>query len=351
MERAVYRIIDANFNRAREAARVMEEFCRFSLNCRLLSSRAKQIRHQLCATIEKLDINKLVVSRDAAGDVGKTVRVEGQLKRTNLRDCFIAAAKRLTEALRALAETTQIIDPTAAAIFEKLRFEVYTLEKDAIILAGGSEKFGNVRLYVLINVTPALGDEEIVVLAKDCAAGGADCLQLRPKDIADDRIFALAVRLVEICKEAGIVSIINDRVDIAAAAGADGVHLGQNDMPIEQGRKLQLSPLIFGLSTHSTNQLNNAIEQLPDYVGIGPVFSTGTKPEAGVAGLEYVSAATKLLRDTGVAHTAIGGITLQNIEQVLEAGAKTVAVCSAAANASDRRAMCSQLKDKIVGFS
>ena len=106
----LYRIIDANFNRAREALRVMEEYCRFGLNHSGLAGKAKQCRHRLCEAISKLDSVKLICSRDVAGDVGRELKVEGQLSRQSIEDCFTAAAKRASEALRTLAESIQTID-------------------------------------------------------------------------------------------------------------------------------------------------------------------------------------------------------------------------------------------------
>jgi len=348
MERAVFRIIDANFNRAREAARVMEEYCRFVLNSSALSGRAKQLRHQICGAIGKLDANKLIAARDVCGDVGRGMRVDGQLGRANLRDCFAAAAKRLTEALRVLAETAQTLNPAVAQTFEQLRFNAYSLEKDILISSSVAEKLSSVRLYVLLNANDDSSGSEILDLANACAAGGADCIQLRAKGINDRHIFKLAGEIVKVCKDATVVSIINDRVDIAAAVGADGVHLGQEDLPVSQARRMQLAPMIFGLSTHSIDQLKAAIAEKPDYVSLGAVFAGSTKPHVATAGLEYVSEATQLLQDSGIGHVAIGGITLENIDQVLKAGADAVAVCSAVAQARDPKTMCRRLKDKIL---
>ena len=347
MQHSVYRIIDANFNRAREAARVMEEFCRFALNCEALTARAKQLRHELSAVIGKLDAARLITSRDTLGDVGIGQTVDKQLKRGNLRDCFTAGCKRLTESLRTLAETTQTIDPSTAQMLEKLRFEAYALEKDIVIFGDTSQKFKRVSLYVIISSNlPA----DVLSLAGRCAAGGADCIQLRAKDIGDDELFALAVEFVKVCKDAGVLGIINDRVDIAAAAGADGVHLGRNDLPIEEARKLQLTPLIIGKSTHSLEQLRAACDELPSYVSLGPVFSTGTKPDAEPVGLDYVTKATKALGGSGIGHVAIGGISLDNVERVLGAGAKAIAVCSAVTEVADSIAACRALKERIAAF-
>jgi thiamine-phosphate pyrophosphorylase len=347
MERAANRIIDANFNRAREACRVIEEFCRFVLNSSSLTERAKKLRHELSASIGKLDAGRLITGRDTLGDVGVGTTVEKQLTRSSLADCFTAGCKRLTEALRALAEVVRIHNEPVAAAIEKLRYDAYTLEKDIVLFSNTSAKFKRVRLYIVITSNlPA----EVISLAYKCTAGGADCIQLRAKDIEDDRLFALAVEFVKICKDAGIVSIINDRADIAVAAGADGVHLGQNDLPVEQARKLQLAPMIIGKSTHSLKQLKAACAEGITYVGLGPVFPTATKPGVDTVGLEYVQSAMQVLAGTGIGHVAIGGITPDNVEKVLNAGAESIAVCSAVTRASNPSAACRTFKDKIEAF-
>jgi len=347
MERAVYRIIDANFNRAREAIRVVEDYCRFALNSAPLTEKAKRIRHELSTAIGNLDAGRLISSRDTLGDVGIGRVVDKQLVRGELIDCFTAGSKRLTEALRALAETVQTLDRSVAGTIEKLRYNAYTLEKDIVLFSDASEKYKSVRLYIVITSNlPA----EVISLTYKCVDGGADCIQLRAKDIKDDILFALAVEFVRICKGAGVLSIINDRVDVAVASGADGVHLGQNDLPIEQVRKLQLTPLITGKSTHSTEQLRAACRELPTYAALGPVFATATKPTAPAVGLDYVRHAKEILAGTGIGNVAIGGITLKNVKDVLGAGADAIAVCAAVTKARDPAKACRALKEKINDY-
>jgi thiamine-phosphate pyrophosphorylase len=344
MDRAAYRIIDANFNRAREAARAIEEFCRFALNSNSLTARIKRLRHELSASIGQFDAGRLMASRNTSGDVGVGMKVENQMGRGDLADCFTAACRRLTEALRVLTEIIAIQDKVVAADIEKLRYTAYTLEKDIALFSDTSARYRNVRLYIVITSSlPA----EVIRLTRACAEGGADCVQLRAKAMADDSLLALAVEFVKICRGAGVLSIINDRSDVAVAAGADGLHLGQNDLPVEQARRLQLAPLIIGKSTHSLGQLQAACDERPTYVGLGPVFPTGTKPDVPAVGLEYVRQATQVLAGTGVGHAAIGGITADNVEDVLKAGARTIAVCAAVTRAADPAGACCALKKKI----
>jgi thiamine-phosphate pyrophosphorylase len=128
------------------------------------------------------------------------------------------------------------------------------------------------------------------------------------------------------------------------------VHLGQNDLPIEQVRKLQLAPLIIGKSTHSLKQLQAACKEVPTYVSLGPVFPTGAKPTAEAVGLDYVKQGVEALAETGIGHVAIGGITPDNVEEVLRAGARTIAVCSAVTETADPAAACRALKEKIAAL-
>jgi thiamine-phosphate pyrophosphorylase len=256
-----------------------------------------------------------------------------------------AACKRLTEALRALAEVLLTVSPATAEAIEKLRYSAYTLEKQIIICSEVREKFKSVRLYVIITAGLPV---DVVRLAGNCIAGGADCIQLRAKAMNDDSVFALAVELVKMCGDAGVLCIINDRVDIAAAAGADGVHLGQTDLPLPEARKLESIPLILGKSTHSPAELHAAIAQGADYVSLGPVFATDTKPEAQAVGLGYLEQGLAAANAAGIGHAAIGGITMENINEVLGIGVRTIAVCSAVCGSQEPRRMCRLLKQQII---
>ena len=347
MEKAVYRIIDANFNRAREAVRVIEEYCRFWLNSESLTGRAKQLRHELCTAVGRLEAGRLISGRDTAGDVGTHISVDNQMQRGSLKDSFTAAAKRLTEALRVLAEVIFPLNSDVSGEIERLRYRAYTLEKEVTLWGDSKAGYSGVRLYVVITSNlPA----EIFSLAQKCIEGGADCIQLRAKQIEDDKLFAVAEEFVKICKAGGVLSIINDRVDIAVAADADGVHLGQNDLPVEKAYRLQHKPMIIGKSTHSIEQLKAAVSEPITYAALGPVFATPTKPTAEAVGLGYVTEGLKVLDRTGIGHAAIGGINIDNVEQLLRAGAKTIAVCRAVTAARDAACACRELKQKIVEF-
>ncbi len=344
-EKAVYRIMDANFNRAREGLRVMEEFCRFGLNNPTLSGRAKKLRHALCTTMGQLPSEMLLCARDTDGDVGVGQIVEGQQQRSDLVDCLTAAAKRLAEALRALSECAQTLNPVLASELEKLRYQAYTLERDITVQGVPAMRFAQVRLYVIITSNQA---DEVQRLTEQCIEGGVDCLQLRAKGLDSGPWLELATAFVEQCRQAGVVSMINDRADIAIASGADGVHLGLTDLPVEAVRHLQRTPLIIGSTTHNPTELEAACVEQPTYVALGPAFATGTKPDLAPAGLDYVRQGVSHLDEAGLAHCVIGGITQDNLAEVVAAGARCVVVCAAVTGADNPMQACRSLKKALL---
>lgn len=344
VNRAIYRIVDANYNRAREGLRIAEEFCRFALNNEQLAAECKEFRHRLSSAVSKLDMQKLISSRDTENDVGCGMQVAGQMKRESLEDCVTAGLARTTEALRAISESVSVTSSELAGEFERLRYDCYTLEKNISIIGFPAVKFKKTRLYCIITVQKGT---DALKIAQSCASGGADCLQLRTKEMFDSELLPLAQKFVQICKQNKVISIINDRADIAIAADADGVHLGQNDLPADEIRKIQLKPLIIGNSTHSMIELESAVAQKPHYVGVGSVFCTSTKKQVEVCGLDYISKAGEYLKSKNVEAVAIGGINLDNIDDVLRAGAKRIAVSSCVCDSNDPAGVCKRLKDKI----
>ena len=140
----------------------------------------------------RFDAGRLLVSRDTEGDVGRGMSVEGQMGRTDLEGCFTAAVRRWGEALRALAEAGQTVNRQAAAEFERLRFEGYAVEKDAMLAWAPKARFAGVRLYVLVTVGAGTDRRKTLDLVARCAEGGADCIQLRAKGLADGELYDLS---------------------------------------------------------------------------------------------------------------------------------------------------------------
>jgi thiamine-phosphate pyrophosphorylase len=178
--------------------------------------------------------------------------------------------------------------------------------------------------------------------------GGSKIIQLREKDYPKKDLYELALKFREITTRAGVLLIINDHVDIAIAVEADGVHLGQEDLPVLVARKLA-PELLIGASTHSLQQALQAEKDGADYVNIGPIFSTETKEGAkSVLGPEAIATIRPHLK---VPFTVMGGISEVNIDQVLAQGARRVAMVTAITKAADIAAKVKSLKEKIRQYS
>jgi len=175
-------------------------------------------------------------------------------------------------------------------------------------------------LYIIIT-KPELSYEEI---AKICVRQNIRMIQLREKHLTDREIIEAGKRIKSITAGTNTLLVINDRVDLALAAGADVLHLGQDDLPVEEARKIAGDRLKIGLSTHSIEQVREALEQKPDYIGFGPVYPTNAKarPDAPV-GVEMLK---EVLSFANIPVVAIGGIFPENMDEVLAAGAKNIAL-------------------------
>jgi thiamine-phosphate pyrophosphorylase len=188
-------------------------------------------------------------------------------------------------------------------------------------------------LYAILDATPSLPPESTVSFADKLAAAGVELIQLRAKNLSARRFQELSAALVAQFAQHPVRVIVNDRPDIAAIAGAHGVHVGQEDLPVADARKVCPPPQWVGVSTHNLEQLRAADLTSADYIAVGPVFPTATKENPDpVVGLEFLRAARKITRKPLV---AIGGITVKSASEVFEAGADSVAVISDLANAPD----------------
>jgi thiamine-phosphate pyrophosphorylase len=198
------------------------------------------------------------------------------------------------------------------------------------------ERLRQARLYLVIDAEAA----ELVVPA--ALEGGVDVVQLREKSASDDEVVAAGRRLRSLCEEHDALFIVNDRPDLAVACGADGVHVGQDDMPLHEARAIVGDGGIVGVSTHSPEQVDAAIASDADYFAVGPVHATPTKPGRPAVGLELVRYAASL--GTAKPWFAIGGIDASNVADVAGAGATRVVVVRAIRDADDPRAAAAALR-------
>lgn len=201
----------------------------------------------------------------------------------------------------------------------------------------------NFKLYVITgeNYHPGRSMLEVMEAA---LKGGADIVQLRDKDISKRDLLEKAKRLRDLTAKYNVPLIINDHPDVALAIGADGVHLGQDDMPITVARQIMGSDRIIGISTHRIEQARAAVNAGADYIGVGPVYATGTKPGRQPVTTAYVS---QVAAETRIPWVAIGGITADNANEVLDAGASRLCAVSAVVGSADPEAVCRKLKEQI----
>jgi thiamine-phosphate pyrophosphorylase len=343
------RILDASANRASEGLRVIEDYVRFALDDPALTKRLKEIRHRLGEAIRGLDHELLIGARDTRGDVGTHIMTASEQARENPRAVLVANFKRTAEALRSLEEYTKLIDVWLAGRFEVLRYDIYTMEKLTLAAVQAHRALGEARLYVLVGGLPTMGD--LTWIVGEALAGGADVIQLREKGLPDRELLRRAREVRILTAQARARFILNDRPDLARLVGADGVHLGQDDLALRDARRIVGPNALIGLSTHDRPQLDQAILDGANYLGVGPVFSSETKDFSDLAGLAHVRLAAET---TTLPWFAIGGITLEILDRVLDAGATRVALSAAIVRApSPRKATAAfrkRLDDRDVGL-
>jgi len=341
---AIARLIDANANRAREALRMLEDTARFALDDADLASGIKALRHELTAALailpEQLGEASRLLARDTPGDVGVEISTEAEGRRATLADAVSAAGSRLGEAMRVLEETAKTGSPDAARRIEQARYAGYELAR-RVRLRLGSTGRRQWRLCVLLTESLCRNPWERV--AAEVIGAGADCIQLREKDLPDRELLARARRLVSMANEAGVSVVVNDRPDIALLSGSAGVHVGQDDLSVHEVRRVVGFGVLVGVSTTDLGQARSALEAGADNCGLGPMFRTSTKNKPRIAGPEYASAYLADPALSAVPHLAIGGITPVNARQLAALGVRGVAVSSAVCGAENPGEVCGEI--------
>ncbi|RJX22634.1 MAG: thiamine phosphate synthase [Ammonifex sp.] len=328
MENDLLRVVDVNLNRAREGLRVLEDLARLQFRDAALAEKARLERHELKAITDRY-YHRLLPARDVSGDFGAAYASN---EHDNSRALVTANVRRVQEAARVLEETARNLLPEAVEAFKRLRYAAYELEKDFAEKMAAEAKvlrLRSLKLYVIVG-TAHTTSRPVGDVARAAIEGGAGMIQLREKVLAAREFFESAQNLRDLTRSAGIPLIINDRLDIAAVVGADGVHLGQTDLPVSAARRLLGDEAIVGVSTHSVDEAVTAERQGADYIGVGPVFATPTKPNVQPVGPALL---TEVLKAVRVPVVAIGGITADNVGKILATGVSTVAVISAVSGA------------------
>ncbi|MFM9086881.1 MAG: thiamine phosphate synthase [Cyanobium sp.] len=327
---SIERLLDANLDRAREGLRVLEDWCRFGLDRPDLVVRCKDLRQRL-GRCHRLSYK---MARHTATDVAAGLTHPAQNERDSPLEVVAANAGRVQEALRVLEEFARGLDPALAEEAAKIRYALYDFEVDCLraCQVPGESRSNQLARCALYLITAPVKDLCGVVEAALMA--GVRLVQYRPKDqpATDLERFEEAMSLRQICWRHGSLLLINDRVDLALAVDADGVHLGQDDLPPAVARRILGPDRLIGRSTHAPEQLRQAVLEGCDYAGVGPVHPTPSKPGRPAVGLEFVAAAAA---DCPIPWFAIGGVDASNLAAVRLAGASRVAVIRAITDASD----------------
>ncbi len=341
---AVARLLDANLDRAREGLRVLEDWARFGVDRADLVARTKDMRQRL----GRLHRDDYKLARHTATDPAAGMGHPAQQERLSPSQIVGANAGRVHEALRVLEEFGRSIDPELASEAAALRYGLYDLEVDLLQASRGGQQrrqlLAQCHLYLVSSPVPGLeavvaaalgaGVRLVQYRAKDGSPGGQDGSPGRQdsEPIDDSQRLQQCRQLRQLCASHGALFIVNDRIDLALAVEADGVHLGQGDLPPAVARQLLGPERLIGRSTQSIDQLRQAVADGCDYVGVGPVNATPTKPGREPVGLDYVRQAAA---ESPIPFFAIGGLECANLDAVLQAGGQRVAVVRAITAAAD----------------
>ena len=322
----VARLIDANIDRAREGLRVIEEWCRFGLDRKDLVITIKNWRQQL----GHLHHYVYKEARSTASDIGAGLSHTNQLNRLSPNQIVSANCARVQEALRVLEEFSRNINPKLSSEASTIRYGLYDLEVTCLKATYEYKRRKSLQNCNLCLITMACDDlKNRVEAALRCGVG---MVQYRCKKSNDREKLHQAYDIKNLCYKYNALFIINDRIDIALAVDADGIHLGQKDLPTYTARKLIGSEKIIGRSTHNLEQVKQANEEECDYLGFGPINSTMEKSELTALDPSVFQQALHL---SHLPVFAIGGINSTNLRKVTDMGFRHVAVISAIMKSND----------------
>jgi len=344
------RIIDANLNRIGEGLRLLEDIARLLLNDAALTQQLKTMRHELVKGDWSFN-KQLLQARNSEGDVGINIETPEQEKQRELPLMVVANARRVQESLRTLEELAKIPDITPkldSEKFKQARFNLYSIERNLLSKLLRQDKIRHIRgLYAIID-TQALKGRSHIEVASQIIHGGAKTIQLRDKLLTKKELLPIAQQLKNLCAEHNVLFIVNDYLDLALAADANGLHLGQNDLPTKVARKLLPIDKILGCSTTTVDQAIIAEAEGADYIAVGSIYPTTSKEEARVIGLEGLH---QIRQAVTLPLVAIGGITKDNAAEVIAAGANSVAVISAVLQAESPEEAAQQIVARLEAQS
>ena len=267
---------------------MVEDVVRFVLDDAQLTVLAKDLRHTLATLLAQGPLSHRAALRDVAGDVGIGVEPPVSLRRVSPVDLIGANAARAAQALRSLAECAAVVAPDAAAGFEQLRYRLYALERGALTAARARDRLAGIHLCVLIDGQADLAAFDRLV--SSLVEAGVRMLQIRDKAMPSPALAERVERALATCRRLApadpALVVVNDRVDVAAAMGADGAHTGADDLPTLLARRVLGPQSLVGRTAHTVAEARAAAADGADYLGIGPCFPSSTKAFGGFAEIQ-----------------------------------------------------------------
>lgn len=322
----IFQIIDANLDRAREGLRVLEDWARFGLGENKYVRKIKNFRQ----TLGKNHLEIYKRTRNHIEDRSKGLVHFEQFNRTTPEQVISSNAGRVQEALRVIEEFSRLHNHELSKIASEIRYEIYTIEIELLSLSKRkkSEKILKENdLYVITDQK-----HNLLEIIEEILIAGVKIIQHRFKTGTDKEHLQEAIQIKNLCKRYNSLFIINDRLDIALASDADGIHLGQDDLDLKTAKKLIGYSKIVGISANNEIDISNALQGGCDYIGIGPVFETETKKDKKPIGIEKIKSLTK---DLNIPWFAVGGVNSKNISYLKSNGFKKVALVSQLMNSKD----------------
>lgn len=345
--RKLFRIIDANVNRAYEGLRALEDMARYDYNSKSVAEGLRILKGNIRNSIleyrsdclsQRGSVHDIMLSASQGHDAGRK-KSALQLLKENF--------KRVQEALQSIEDTLKLVDRyELSKVYEGYRFTAYNLEKEfyGLYFRTFKKEKLDTDLYCLTAEEYSLGRSNIEVV-KAMLSAGIKIIQYREKEKKMLYKYKECVKIRELTYDAGATFIVNDDLDLAMMVGADGVHIGQDDLPLEKVRELVGEEMIIGVSTHSPQQAQDAIAKGADYIGVGPIFSTKTKKDVcAPVGFEYLDYA---VNNVNIPFVAIGGIKEHNITEIKARGAKMIAMVTEIVGAENIEKKIERIRKKL----
>ena len=314
-------------HRVLESLRTLEDYARFGLESERAVRRIKSLRHDFGQLLGQWPLPPRLASRSLLRDVGTTVEGALEYHRSDLAHVVGAALGRLSESLRSLEEYAKMVVPGAARPLEQMRYAGYELETLLRDPRDRRSRLAALRVCVLVDCGSEF--ERLIELADRLVDAGMGMVQLRAKAASDRQLLAAARRLRDELSERALL-VVNDRPDVALLADADGVHVGQDDLPPDAARAVVGPARLVGLSTHDKEERQAAGDA--DYIGFGPMFASSTKSFDRFQEVRHLREAIEAV---DVPVLAIGGVAPDNVDRLAAAGCRHVAVCGSVWRAPD----------------